>query len=73
MLCLCSKRLTALGSVLNLTSSPGASEGVAAAPMTPGQMMLFGRRVAATKAKEAESKAEMRALPIAEMEVPVRS
>jgi len=41
--------------------------------MTPGQMMLFGRGVAATKAKDAEEKAEPRALPISEMEEPVRS
>jgi hypothetical protein len=41
--------------------------------MTPGQMMEFGLWVAATKAAEAELKAEYRALPIAEMEVPVRS
>jgi hypothetical protein len=36
-------------------------------------MTEFGLWVAPTKAAEAELKAEMRALPIAEMEVPVRS
>ena len=41
--------------------------------MTPGQTMEFGLWVAATKAAEADWKAERRALPIAEIEVPVRS
>lgn len=41
--------------------------------MTPGQIILLGMWVAPAKAMEAEENAERRALPIAEMEVPLRS